>query len=412
MGGDADHFETNGLQLGSLVYQFGGEQNLRLVSLICSDVFAFDEGNHAQAVYHQSLVIHVQLNPDPRHSQYRRYRDRLFGYAGDVTEVLCLNWAKDVEEWSQAGQKDWKNIAGSAWYLRPDRFDLRDSTLCANHRLGLYYTWLEKARAHALFFNYQPAVYQVTASKVAHIGVLGPKSYRRGPQLTMTRVWDNAATSWVEKAAVEDGFSDIVNESAHAKDELKRIADGNPLEAERVLALCAGKIGHRDDWHDVRQLDSCVIDASEVIHRITFCQDTDPVACDFRVARLKRCGHLWDILKTEGRLPPALADLKDSFRLEWSPASPHQNAISDKGQRATVIYMGEESSAAKIEETARKVAEYLHRGFTDPKESLSARQRLAIWFRENQEITLYEPHRYVKIDQTGDTSEFDIGRET
>lgn len=124
MGSDVNHYETNRLQLGSLVYQFGDGQNLRLTSLICSDAFAFDEGNHARAVYHQSLVIHVQLNPNPRHAQYRRYRDRLFGYAGDVTEVLCLNWAQDVEVWNQAGKKDWKNIAGSAWYLRPDHFPL------------------------------------------------------------------------------------------------------------------------------------------------------------------------------------------------------------------------------------------------------------------------------------------------
>ena len=42
---------------------------------------------------------------------------------------------------------------------------------------------------HALFFNYQPAVFLVIASKVAHLGVLAPTSYRRGPQLTKTCVW-------------------------------------------------------------------------------------------------------------------------------------------------------------------------------------------------------------------------------
>jgi hypothetical protein len=47
----------------------------------------------------------------------------------------------------------------------------------------------------------------------------------------------------------------------------------------------------------------------------------------------------------------------------------------------------------------------------NPKESRSARQRLAVWFRENQEVTLCDPHRYTQIDQTGDSSEFDIGRE-
>ena len=117
------------------------------------------------------------------------------------------------------------NIAGSAWYLRPNRFDHRDNTLCSNHRLGLYYTWLEETRVHALFFNYQPAVFLVIASKVAHLGVLAPTSYRRGPQLTKTFVWGAEKSVWVEQAAVEDGFSTIVGESGRAKDDIKRIAD-------------------------------------------------------------------------------------------------------------------------------------------------------------------------------------------
>ena len=414
MGGDVDHFETNGLQLGNLVYQFGGGQYLRLISLICSDAFAFETENHAPTVYHQSLVIHIQLNPNPRHPQYRRYRDSLFSYAGDETEVICLNWAQDVEEW-QPGKKakTWGNIGGSAWYLRPNRFDVRDQTLVANHRLGLYYTWQEEIHAHALFFNYQPAVYHVTASKVAHIGVLAVKSYRRGPQLTRTCIWDDAQATWSTLVTADDGFSAVVGESGNAESEIKRIADDNPLAAERVLALCAGEIVNDEDWHSISRLDSCSINASEVIHRITFCQDRNDKAGKFRVARLKRCGNLWDILKTDGMLPAALADFKGGFRLEWVPASPHQNAVSlsATAQRATVIYMGEECSAAQIEATAKMVAEHLRRASHNDDESRSVRQRLAVFFGEHGEINLFAPNRYINFDQTDNASEVDIGRE-
>ncbi len=116
--------------------------------------------------------------------------------------------------------------------------------------------------------------------------------------------------------------------AGNAKDEIKRIAGSNPFEAERILALCAGKIEDGDNWHDVRRLDSCVIDASEVIRRITFCQDTDNHARGFRVARLKRCGHLWAILKTNNRLPPALADLKEGFPPRMVPGLPTSECYS------------------------------------------------------------------------------------
>jgi hypothetical protein len=411
--GDTNHFEVNALQRGTQIYRFGGgEGDLTLVSLICADVFAFEDVD-AKDIYDRALILHIQLNPKPRHVQFLGCRGRLLGFSGDATEVLCLNWAREVHSWDKKGvENSWPNIAGSAWYLKSKEYDHRDTTLCDNHRRGLYYTWLQPHYTNALFFNFNPATYLLEATKVAHIGVPGAVSKRRGPQLIKTCIWDDMATVWKERATVEDGFSCIAGESGNAKDDVKRAADTNPLAAERILALCAGKIGVGDDWYSVRKMDSFAIDTSEVIHRITFCQDTDENAREFRVARLKRCACLWEILTAGDSLPPALSDFKDGFTLEWIYNSPHQNAVSVSGQRATVIYMGEESSDSQIEATAKRAAEYLRRGSLDPDESRSAIQRIAVWYRKGNEIALYDHHRYVQIDQTGEASEFDTGRQS
>lgn len=409
--GDKDHFEANGLQRGTKIYEFGGVgPTLKLVTLICSDAFAFTDA-HATAIYKSALVIHIQLNQKPRQDTFRQYRDRLLGYQGDETELICLNWARNVDEWSGGKQKPWKNISGSAWYLKPDKFDDRDATLCANHRRGMYYTWLAPLHTHALFFNFEPATFHLEATKVAHVGVKAVVSRRRGPQLTKVCVWNDGATAWTEQVAADDGFSAVVAESGNAQAELVRVASVSPLAAERVLALCAGRIGPGGDWHKVQVLDSCVIESTEVIRRLTFCQDTDPRARDFRVARLRRCAHLWDIASTPARLPPALADLKKGFRLEWSEAFPHQNIISNSGDRATLIYMGEEAGATQIDETARYAAEHLGRASSDPDVSLLAKQRLAVWSRHHDDIVLYDQHRYTRIDQPRNASEFDVARE-
>jgi hypothetical protein len=408
--GDPNHFEINGMQRGSHVYQFGGNGgSLRLISLICSDVFAFED-HHAAAIYDRTLILHIQLNQKPRNENFYGCRQRLLRFEGDATEILCLNWARNVVMCCGEQITPWNNIAGSAWYLKPAKFDDGDETLNANHRRGLYYTWLMPLRSHALFFNYSPATFLLNVTKVVHIGVQGPISKRRGPQLIRASVWDNEVGAWSEQDNLEDGFSKAVNESGNAINELSRIAQNNPLGAERVLALCAGTIDHGIDWHNVCRLDSCIIDASEVIHRLTFCQDKR--AQNFRNARLRRCGRLWDIITTDHRLPPSLADFKEGVQLSWNIEHPHQNAISAKGKHATVIYMGEESSSLQIEATAKKAIEYLHRGFSDPDESHNAKQRLAVWFRDtNDEITLYEHNRFTKIDNPGNISEFDIGRE-
>ena len=410
--GDPNHFEINGMEKGNCIYQFGGSdgQNLRLVSLICADVFALKDEIAAE-IYDRALILHIQLNPNPRHEGFCGCRERLFRYDGDETEVLCLNWSEDVIMSISGDRRQWNNIAGSAWYLKAREYDNRDDTLNRNHRQGLYYTWLQPYRSHALFFNYKPSIFLFNATKVAHIRVPGSVSRRRGPQLTKTFNWNDQASSWVEKSTADDGFSSIVSESGNAKTEIKRIADANPLEAERILALSAGEIEYNEDWYMVDLLDSCVIDSSEIIRRVTFAQDTHRQATKFRTTRLRRCSRLWDIIKSE-ELPPALLDLKSGFNLKWSHNSPHQNVESTSGKLATVIYMGEECSLTHIEATEKRIADFLHKSSSDINQSLSAQQRLHVWYCDGTGAVIpYKSHRYVKIDQTGDRSPFDIGRE-
>lgn len=410
--GDTDHFEVNRLQRGSNVYQFGNVsgQEIKLLSLICSDAFEFLD-YQATATYDRGLVIHIQLNQKPRQEQFRLYRDRLLRFNGDATELICLNWACDVQLRSDGHGVAWNNIAGSAWYLKPDKFDLRDETLSANHKRGLYYTWLNKLYVHALFFNYMPATYMLTATKVAHVGVAGPLARRRGPQLIKSSVWDTHTGSWEEQECLEDGFSNIVGEAGDASTNIKDISNLNPFVAERVLALCSGRVGSRVDWYSVTQLDSCVIDASEIVFRITFCQDREPQACDFRIGRLRRCRRLWSILHEDSNLPPALSDFTGGFNFDWVSEYPHQNAISERGVRATVVYMGEDVAIDQVDAVKKTLEEFLHRGSRNPDQSIEACQRLTVWYRnDDSEIVVHNPHTYAKIDMTGDRSALDIAR--
>jgi hypothetical protein len=405
---DQDHFEVNGLQLGSQVYTFAKAPNgIRLVSLICSDAFGLLDPQ-AEEIYNRTLIIHLQLNPKPRHEEFRRYRDRLLRFGCAEMEVVCLNWACDVVEWSGETKKPWKNVAASAWYLKPDTFDHRDETLSANHKRGLYYTWLSLHRYHVLFFNYAPAVFELTATKVFHHAVSAVESRRRGPQLAKVYVWTEAE-AWAEQDACDDGFSKIAKEAGEAKAALEKMRYENPISAERVIALCSGNIRDEIKWHEVNQLNSCTIDSTEIVKRITFCQDNDAGASTFRIALLKRCAILTSILKDEALLPRALKDVKDGFEFDWKLSAPHQNSRTKKGN-ATVIYMGEETTVEMVEAKKKRVAEYLHRGTTSADDSLSAKQRLAVWYRDNGAIKLVNPEEFVQIDKPDSASQFDIAR--
>lgn len=407
--GDDNHFEISGLQTGTRIYCFGDRATqLRLATLICSDALVFKDDD-AQGLYDRTLIIHIQLNPKPRQSQFRQYRSKLMQFDGDQTEVICLNWAKDVHAKCGNDRKCWNNISGTAWYLRPNKFDSRDATLTANHRNGLYYTWLTDLRCHALFFNYAPAVFLVRATKVAHIGVQASLSRRRGPQLSAARRWDAATLRWVDAGTVDDGFSSIVHEGGDAKNDLVTLASENPFAAERALALAAGKIS-KYEWYSLKELDSCTISSSEIVNRVTACQDTDIDAMRFRTRRLKTAHRIVSILKKMP--PPALDDLKGGFAFAWSDHSPHTNIVAANGKLGTAIYLGDDHTMDSVGEIAAKAADYIGQWETEADAIVTGKQRLSVWFRNRQgQDVLFEPDRYVGYDRTHTESPFDIVKE-
>jgi hypothetical protein len=404
---DASNFEVANLQIGSLIYQFGAHgQSVRLTSLICSDVLKFTSDT-AKDVYDRGLILHIQLNPNPRHILFRAYRDELLSMHGDETELICLNWASGTAL-SAGGQPTHpNNLSNSAWYLKPNKFDRSDKTLANNHRRGLYYTYAFGHRLHVLFLNYAPALFVFEATKVCHLAQ--PAIARRsGPNLSERLSWNGAG--WVQGVAADDGFATFVGQAGGAQAFLKTLAADNPLFAERLLAISTGGIALSETWHDVIELDSCGIDQKEIIRRMTFCQDPDADAKKFRIGRLKLLDQLNAILLNHGELPPALDDFKAGFDLKWSPDHPHQNGFSPTGGPATVVYVGAERGYDDIRETRDKLAHCLKQSILDEDKAMAARQRLAVWHNDGAGPILFEPHNMVKIDQVRTASPFDFTR--
>lgn len=409
--GDKKHFERSNLQTGKSVYLFGdaGKEN-HLVGILCSDAFALSD-QIAKEIYSRALVVHLQLNEAPRQSQYRQYREKLFNFKEDETEVLCLNWAGNVCEIEDKKEKNWKNNSCSAWYVKSRDFDQSDETIAENHKLGLYYTWLEPSRVHAMFLNFEPAVFLLEATKVAHRKVIGSQSIRRGPQLRQIYGWAPAKAEWILRNAASDGFAGISKYAGKAEADVTGICKTNPIGAERALALSAGAIRRQHEWHVVAKLDSCVIDATEIIRRITFCQDNDEAAAKFRVARLRRCSVLWNIIATDSELPKSVVDMKAGFKLSWDPVKPNCNVVSTNGEPATLVYMGEDVAPDQCDAIYTFLAEQLRaHPAANEDDTLRARQRLVVWYRDDGQLRCIGPERLIKIDKQGNASPVDIAR--
>jgi hypothetical protein len=405
---DAQHFEVNHLRRGTLVYQFGEHgKSVRLTSFICSDVLKVDDAIAAE-VYDRGLILHIQLNPEPRHKVFRAYRDKLMRLTGDATEIICLNWASGVAMSAGGTASIWNTPSNSAWYLRPSQFDRNDAPLAANHRKGLYYTYEDGHRLHALFFNYEPGLFVVEATKAAHIAEVAIAK-RTGPNLKEMLTWNGAA--WVQSPPANDGFRAVVAYAGAAQAQVMNAFAANPFWAERLLALSAGSVTNAEDWYCVKQLDSCAIDQNEYIKRMTFCQDPEPSSAAFRTRRLKLCGHLVTTVANV-TLPAAIADLSAGYDLKWDPAFPHQNAFPSGGAGATIIYMGETATDPEMRRTRDLIDDFLRRSIRDDEKSLLARQRVAIWYRDDAgQVQLFEQRRLLNIDDPKTTSSLDVAKE-
>jgi hypothetical protein len=375
------NYEVDYLQLGTRGYSFGELGSIRLSSIICSDALALS-ADDARNIYDRSLILHIQLNPSPRHPLYRRYRDHLLEQFGEATEIICLNWAQGVRERHNGQDSVWNDVAGSAWYVKygsvPGRLDARDEVLSASHVLGFYYTCMPGLKAHALFLNYRAAAYLFNSTKVTHIGQLGIESRLRGPELRQLFRWHPDQSRWIKEALSDDGFITAAEDAGGAKDELVRISSANPFNAERVITLSSGNITEIQTWHAVSELRSCRVESAEVIFRMTFCQDGHQDANEYRTKSLRRCRALWDLLLDHANIPAALEDFKSGFQFDWSSTAPHQNAISREGRRATVVFMGEEMPSSRVSKVAACLAEFLRREIADRDECENAQQRIAV----------------------------------
>lgn len=405
---DPHDFERNSLQVGKKVYQFGTYgAGISLVTFVCSDLLGFTDQD-AINVYDRSLILHIQLNNERQHTSLLGFRERLLRLSGDQTELLTLNWARGTRIYRDSGEVPWNEFAGSAWYLKTAQIELDDATIAANHRKGFYYTRLESYKAHVSFFNFRSAVFSLTASKVVRLGVAGPVGGRRGPQVITTKSWDDVNRHWANSGPSNDGFTDLYRECGGAAAQVKSTYDRCPLACERLLSLCAGNADSSLDWFHPGKLDSFALDKSEPILRITFCQDCNAEAAQFRVRRLRRCATLWTILQTPDYLPQTLRNDVNDFVLDWTPLAPHQNLLCQSGERATVMYLGEDSDDAIIQRTYKSARERIHRSL-DEKAGDRAKQRVVLWYRDaNGNVQRrWDPPT---IDRQLGESEYDIGR--
>ncbi|WP_447982596.1 hypothetical protein [Achromobacter kerstersii] len=380
--GDPQNTEATGMLPGVFIYAFGTlPSEVRLITLICSDVFGFRQELIDQ-YYKGLLLLHIQLNNSPRHVLYKKYRQELFAAAGE-TELLCLNWADNVVSVDENGGNEhhWKNICGSAWYLCSPETNLSDDAILENHGRGIYYTRHESIRAHALQFHYRPRVFLIQATKVFHHAIPKPRSMRTGPKALKTFVWAQDQGGWVEPRTVDelpdDGFCrqlEKVDAGGIPLGDLHDLYRTGPIAVERAMAITAGQFGIPADWYSPARIDSMRLCEQEVVRRITVTQDPALEAVAFRDGRFSLTGAVAQLRAGDYAWPSSVEVLRKGFKFNWLPKFPNRNVVAEDGTLATVVHAGLVVDPEVLDRLDQKVRKTLAGPPPEPERELSQEQ--------------------------------------
>ncbi len=356
---DYREVEQTSLCLGKTIYAFNrGINSMSLVSIICSD--AFDFTGHIDAIHSNCLLIHIQLNPKPAHTDYAAYRNRLCSVGSNShVELLCLNWAKNIQEVKGAGKyADWNNVAGSAWYAPPAKFSADDGLIDSLHNGGLYYC-LFRQRWHSFFLNYEGQIIRLQKQKLLFPGeqALAPKNFI---SVEERWTWNPECNCWSSGAVANDGFADALTGYHAIAEHLHLASQASPLAVERAIEILMGPRGKPASWYTVKELDAIHLDKDEEsIRRVTVNQDPDRTrpGSAYRTQRLQRAHDAIGLAQNEVPWPPSVRDLANGFKLSWKRNTPHHNVEPNVGGLgpASLVYLSDQANNLAVESTHQKL---------------------------------------------------------
>lgn len=422
--------EQRSLCLGTLVYTFNrGLNQIGLMSIICSDAFAFTE-TLVNDFHSNMLLIHIQLNPKPAHTDYARYRTQLLSVASNKdVELLCLNWAGDIVERTSDGKdKPWSNNACSAFYVPPGKFRAQEQIVNDAHRQGLYYSLV--GRWHALYLHQQPHAILLQKQKVMMHG--DPQSLMPTTCATVVRrwTWNTEGDGFAVSAEADDGFEVVVAFYPNLREQLKALSEQSPIAVERALEMLVGAPKNPDRWFEIGDLESMRVANGEALRRITVHQDFDPDSqgVPFRKQRLQRAQDAATLPGKGVPWPPPLRDLEQGFSYTWTPGQPYQNVrATQTGRGAGLVYLGDQSDDDEVRKvysvmqdgTARHAFERATQSNPDPEDAMilvdammRSRDRLCVVYRRDHQLHVWGVERMSRIDRPPEQSAFDIAGES
>jgi hypothetical protein len=333
MGDKKEMFEPTYLKCGEAIYKFRNTANnsLTFFVLVCSDVLPFGRGAtpvRLEIENDESLILlHLQLNPEPRHHDYSQYRafcmrDR------ENKDVICLNWARATSLCRvEDGKTESLKVACSGIYGKEWEPAISDGSAEKAHSSGLYLTYWGTHRAHVAFLNFEENISTLGIFKPAQLGASQAQRKRQMPGVIAIRAWNAGNKEFDEPSGVTllrniDGCqgTQVPHDLLTASQVCIAIVDAfaqRPFALERFVAISTNSafqfapIGNFR-WPALQAIESLVLGPEESVRRIAFIQDGCLDATQYRERALKAFSTFDNARRAKANFPDHVALFGDN----------------------------------------------------------------------------------------------------
>lgn len=374
---------------GRFIYVLRNEGNtINLLTMICSDSLNYDNTYLLKENLDKLLMVHIQMNLDPRHHIFKDYRNTIFNGESSSIEIICLNWAKGSKILN-----DTISYSGTSYFLKSEKPILEDKRLNYNQDSGLFYSYWINKRCHAFFFASDDYLISFSTSKISQALAAAPLRRKEGPESRETYHWEKNRYKVLK--ALPDSF---LIHCATLECDLSPLDKLPHVDKERLVKLSNGSNLTRK-WFDVLSFDFFGIDDSEIINRLTFTDEPNDATQATRNKYLMNLKELVIIFNNhKNAFPPSLVTLTSDTKIYYDmKINPLINVYSVLGDKplGTITYLG--SSVENLAKREYDTLDELYRSHPIGDRN-KEKPKIIIWYNDNGLKKYFKDNVYIDAD--------------